>query len=193
MPANPPGHPPGKTAVRRARLADRIADVLLARSVAVLPLRDLADALGTSDRMLLYYFGTQAGLVTAALACLSERLSRQLEQTLPDAPLPPAQLFKKLTAIMARPDIARILRVWADVVARGARGEAPFREFAQGSVTGWLARMEGRLDIADRARREKTAAAILVVIEGMRLIELSAPGAAKAANSVLAKAFADKS
>jgi AcrR family transcriptional regulator len=192
MPANRPVHPPGKSAIRRARLTERIADVLLAQSVAILPLRDLADTLGTSDRMLLYYFGTQAGLITAALACLSERLSRQLEQALPDAALPPAQLFKKLTVIMARPDIARILRVWADVVARGARGEAPFREFAQGSVAGWLGRLESRLDVADRSRREKTAAAILVVIEGMRLIELSAPGAAKGAVPVLAKAFADK-
>jgi AcrR family transcriptional regulator len=186
-----PATSPDKSALRRAQLADRVADVLLARAVAVMPLRDLADVLGTSDRMLLYYFGTQAGLVTAVLARLSERLSRQLELALPATPLPPAQLFRKLTAIMARPDIARILRVWADVAARGARDEAPFREFAQGSVTGWLARTAGRLDIADRARREKTAAAILVVIEGMRLIELSAPGATKGAIPVLAKAFAD--
>lgn len=184
-----PAEFPDKSAVRRAKLADRIADVFLARAVAVMPLRDLADLLNTSDRMLLYYFGTQAGLVTAALTRLSERLSRQLEQALPAAPLPPAQLFKKLAAIMARPDIARILLVWADVAARGVQNEVPFRDFARSSVTTWLAWTEARLNIEDRAQRKKNATAILVVIEGIRLIELSAPGAAKGALPVLTKAF----
>lgn len=174
---------------RRADLAGRIADTLLEEAVALIPLRDLARALGTSDRMLLYYFESQAGLVTAALACLSDRLSHQLERALPDTALPPGQLLKKLGIVMAQPAIARILRVWADVAARGARGEAPFQEFARASVAGWTAWIEKRLDMPDRTARRKTAAAILVVVEGMRMIELAAPGNTKGAMSVLDKVF----
>ncbi len=170
-------------------LADRIADALLAEAIAVMPLRDLAQLLGTSDRMLLYYFGTQAGLLAAALTRLSGRLSHQLNRSLPDEALPPAQLLKSLNTVMAQTEIARMLRVWADVAARGARGEAPFRDFAQASVSGWMDWIEKRLDVQDRAARRTTAAAILVAVEGMRMIELSAPGSAKGAMVVLARAF----
>jgi AcrR family transcriptional regulator len=180
----------GKFAARRAALADRIADILLARGLAAMPLRDLAQLLGTSDRMLLYYFATQSGLTAAALSCLSQRLSRHLDKALPAGRLPPPQLLKTLCAVLARPDIARILRVWADVTARGARGEAPFRDFARASVTGWLAWTAARLDVAGEARRGRTAAAMLAAIEGMRSLELSAPGATRGVPQLLAKAFA---
>ena len=83
----------------------------------------------------------------------------------------------------------RTLRVWADVSARGARGEAPFQDFARASVSGWTAWIEKRLDVADSANRKKTASAILVVVEGLRMIELSAPGSTKGAAPVLARAF----
>lgn len=178
-----------KSAARRGQLAARIAAVLLEDGVAVLPLRDLAARLKTSDRMLLYYFGSQAELVRAALGHLSAALAARLEQALPPARLPAGMLLKRLLVVMARPDIAPILKVWADVAARGARGEQPFAEFARGSVTGWLAWTADRLDMPGRIRREKSAAALLVVIEGMRMLELSAPGAAKAAAPVLARAF----
>src|ERR1700712_4121479 len=126
--------PPAKSAARRAKMADRIAALLLKQGVAALSLRSLAEELGTSDRMLLYYFGSQAALTRTVLSGLSVRLVGRLEQALPAAPVPPAQLFKRLMAVMAQPEIAAILRVWADVTARGARGEQPFRDFARASV-----------------------------------------------------------
>jgi AcrR family transcriptional regulator len=181
-----------KSEARRAVLSDRIADILLSRAVAVVPLRELAGLLGTSDRMLLYYFGTQAALVTAALTCLSERLATQLEQALPSTPLSPAQLLRKLDGITTRPGVAGILRVWADVAARGARGEAPFQDFAKASVASWLDWIGGRLAIRNSAQRTKMASAILVVIEGVRLLELTAPGTTGAAAGILAKAFDER-
>jgi AcrR family transcriptional regulator len=180
---------PPKSDVRRNQLTARIAALLLEDAVAVLPLRELAVRLETSDRMLLYYFGTQADLTGAALAHLSGLLAAQLGRALPPARLPAGALLKKLLAVMAGPDIAPILKVWADVAARGARGEQPFADLARASVTGWLDWTAARLDMPGRARREKTAAAILVVIEGMRMLEMSAPGATEGAPALLAKAF----
>jgi AcrR family transcriptional regulator len=180
---------PDKSAARRGQLAARIAALLLADRVALLPLRDMATRLETSDRMLLYYFGTQSELLRAALGHLSEMLALRLAHALPPRRLPAAALLKTLLAVMAQPDIAPILKVWADVAARGARGEQPFADFARGSVTAWLAWTADRLDMPGRARREKTAAALLVVIEGTRLLELSAPGATRHAAPLLAKAF----
>ena len=179
----------GKFGTRRAELTGQIADALLDQGVALIPLRDMAGMLGTSDRMLLYYFDTQAGLVTAVLSCLSERLSQRLDRALPDKPLPPALLLKKLMMVMAQPDIARTLRVWADVSARGARGEAPFEAFSRATVSRWTDWIEKRLEMKDRALRRKTATAMLVVVEGVRMIELAAPGTTKGAAFLLGEAF----
>jgi AcrR family transcriptional regulator len=165
-----------KKSSRRQDLAADIAALLLEDGVAVLPLRDLAVRLGTSDRMLLYYFGNQADLVEASLGHLSALLAARLESALPPARLPTAALAAKLARIMQKPDIAPILRVWADIAARGARGEKPFAKFASGAVETWLEWIGARLAVADRGRREKEATAILVAIEGARMLELFAPG-----------------
>lgn len=179
---------PDKSAARRGQLAVRIASVMLEDGVASLPLRDLAARLETSDRMLLYYFGTQAELVRAALAQLSGLLAARLEGALPSQRMPAGALLRRLLTVMALPGIAPILKVWADVAARGARGEQPFADFAGGAVTLWRGWIADRLDVPVRVRA-KTASALLVVIEGSRMLELSAPGAAKDAAPLLAKAF----
>ena len=81
------------------------------------------------------------------------------------------------------------MRVWGDVTARGARGEQPFREFAALSVAMWQAWIAARLDVRDRVRRDNAAMAILVMVEGLRMLELSAPGSTRGAALLLARAF----
>ncbi|MET8133009.1 TetR/AcrR family transcriptional regulator [Streptomyces sp. NPDC005251] len=57
---------------KRLDLINRVRAYLIRNGLADLSLRPLARALGTSDRMLLYYFGTKEGMVAEALA-LDER------------------------------------------------------------------------------------------------------------------------
>ncbi|MET9889212.1 TetR/AcrR family transcriptional regulator [Streptomyces sp. NPDC006465] len=57
---------------KRRDLIDRVRLYMIRHGLADLSLRPLAQALGTSDRMLLYYFGTKERMVAEALA-LDER------------------------------------------------------------------------------------------------------------------------
>lgn len=57
---------------KRHDLLDRVREYMIRNGLADLSLRPLARALGTSDRMLLYYFGTKERMVAEALA-LDER------------------------------------------------------------------------------------------------------------------------
>src|SRR5690242_21954451 len=57
---------------KRRDLLDRVREYVSRNGVADLSLRPLARELGTSDRMLLYYFGTKEHMVAEALA-LDER------------------------------------------------------------------------------------------------------------------------
>ncbi|MFG2991842.1 TetR/AcrR family transcriptional regulator [Streptomyces sp. NPDC048257] len=53
---------------KRADLLRRVREYVIRNGLAGLSLRPLAKALGTSDRMLLYYFGSKDRLVAEALA-----------------------------------------------------------------------------------------------------------------------------
>lgn len=178
-----------KNSRRRQDLAANIGALLLDEGVAVLPLRELAARLGTSDRMLLYYFDNQADLTKACLTHLSAILAARLDQALPPHALPASVLARKLARAMRAPDIAPILRVWADVAARGARGETPFADFAKDSVASWLEWIAIRLDIPDRRRRRNVAGAVLLLIEGARALDLLASGTSATAMPVLLRAL----
>src|SRR5882672_1697025 len=58
---------------RRAKLLDEVADYILSNGLADLSLRPLATAIGTSPRMLLYFFGSKERLIAQALAHIRTR------------------------------------------------------------------------------------------------------------------------
>src|SRR5262245_37348759 len=107
-----------KSQAKRQALAARIADVLLAEGVAQIPLRDLATRLGTSDRMLLYYFADKAELVTAAVAELSARMGAMLAGVTPAERRPSADVLDSTTRFLLSPPVAPFMNVWADIAAR---------------------------------------------------------------------------
>jgi AcrR family transcriptional regulator len=83
---------------KRRDLLDRIREYMIRNGLADLSLRPLARTLGTSDRMLLYYFGTKERLVAEALA-LDERrplLRARIVLDPPALPRTPAELRRFL-------------------------------------------------------------------------------------------------
>jgi AcrR family transcriptional regulator len=75
---------------RREQLVDAAVDYVFEHGVSDLSLRPLAEALGTSSRMLIYHFGTKEQLLVEVLKAARARQYRMLEawvaegRTLPD-------------------------------------------------------------------------------------------------------------
>jgi len=69
-----------KTPERREVLLRRIVDTLLANGIADLSLRPLAEAVGTSARLLIYHFDTKEQLLTDALAEVRRRIERSVRE-----------------------------------------------------------------------------------------------------------------
>jgi AcrR family transcriptional regulator len=178
---------------RRAALIARIAALLLARGQAQIPLRELARELDTSDRMLLYYFKDKTELVTAALSALSARLAHTLQAALPAGRVEPAQLLARVAALLASRPMQPFMSVWADLVAHGTRGEAPYRAFMSASAAGWLERIEARLDLPEGAARRRAAAVILTIAEGSRMLEDALPGCTRDTLQIFAAGLAAQS
>jgi AcrR family transcriptional regulator len=134
--------------------------------VSTLSLRPLAAAIGTSDRMLLYYFTTREALLAAVLTEVASRLRQVLLQVLPDEPAPPAAVLAASLGAAADPVAQRPLRVWVEVVGLAAAGDPTCKATATALGRTWVDWLAERIDAPDGERRA-AAAAVLAVIDGL--------------------------
>ena len=159
-------------AARRAALAVALGDIVLAEGLDALSLRPAAARLGTSDRMLLYYFGTKAALVADTLGSLSERLASRLASVSIEAKLSPHAMIAMSVDLLAQPDVKPFMTLWAEIVARSVRGDAIFRQITDQMAASWCRWIEERTEFPDRADTKASAVAILAVIEGLSTFTL---------------------
>ncbi len=105
---------------RRDLLAEGACDYVLERGLIGLSLRPLAAALGTSDRMLLYHFGTREALIAEVLRRSADRSVAAL-QALP-AEDDVATGVQTLWQAHRRGTLDRCQRVYAQAAAQGLLG-----------------------------------------------------------------------
>ena len=67
----------------RSLMLDAMADHVLGHGLNTASLRPLAQAAGTSDRMLIYHFGSKDALIAALLEHLAARMAAGLSSALP--------------------------------------------------------------------------------------------------------------
>ena len=64
------------------------------------------------------------------------------------------------------------MRLWVEVVAAAARGEAPYPAIVARVMGGFRMWVDARLDLPEGADREGTAAAIIAVVDGLALVDI---------------------
>lgn len=160
---------------QREVVVERLAAHLLETGLARTSLRQLAQAAGVSDRMLLYYFADKADVLSAVMTRVAGELAVRLADAIPgDAPLKPAELVRRAAAFTTGPEMRRFMRLWVEVVAAAARDEAPFPAIVSQVMAGFRQWVDARLDLPPGADREGTAAAVIAVIDGLALVDICA-------------------
>lgn len=154
-----------KPADRRAALLEMLADHVLAHGLAAASLRPLARAAGTSDRMLLYYFTDKADLIGAILETIAARLTAMLGVAT-TAPQPLERLRQTLVQSLSSVALWPYMRIWLEVAAGAARGDALLARVGEAIGRGFLAWGEAQLVSASPAARRTQAAQLLVFVEG---------------------------
>jgi AcrR family transcriptional regulator len=149
---------------RPAQLMERIIEYLTHHGLAELSLRPLARAVGSSPRVLLYYFGSKEQLVAEVFAALRERQRAQL------AALPARRFAEGCWAMwkhMTAPQSLRYFRLFFEAVGIAIRQPAQHRAFLAATVEDWLAALVGPLRSGGMSA---TAARTLatIVIAGLR-------------------------
>jgi AcrR family transcriptional regulator len=155
---------------RRNELLSGAVEYVLEHGLTDLSLRPLAAALDTSDRMVLYYFGTRDALVTAVLGNVADRLRALLAAALPPEPQRPAAILASALGVADDRAAARLLGLWLEVVARAGTADTVFAETAAAVIEDWVSWFAERIDVPTEQRRA-AAAGVLVVIDGLVLFE----------------------
>jgi AcrR family transcriptional regulator len=160
-----------ETGDRRSALLEAVSDHVLDRGLGASSLRQLAEAAGTSDRMLLYYFRDKAELVEAALGTLAGRLAASLDEMRAPGPLSEDDLRGRLVPAALDSRFRPFMQLWLEVAAMAARGDAICGAAGRRIAEGFLDWIGAQLAAADDAARRAAAARILASVEGMVILE----------------------
>lgn len=171
-----------KPDIRRAEILERIADHVLAHGLSASSLRPLAKAAGTSDRMLLYYFADKAEMMTAALGVIAMRIMAAMEARKAPEPLQFEQLLPIMLDAIVDDEMWPFMGVWLEIASLAAKGDAFYRAVGEQLGRGFLAWGAAQIDAPSEAQRQKEAARMLVMAEGMVVLKsIGLDGDARAA------------
>lgn len=154
---------------RRAELLDGACRYVLDHPIGTVSLRPLAAALGTSDRMLVYHFGSREGLLTAVLDRFGDQLQALLAAAMAEERIAPRDAFLTLVTTMADPRADAILRLWFEMCGLAARRVDPFVAEVARVSDAWIAWLASRLDVEDDAA-VTAAEAVLAAADGLALV-----------------------
>jgi AcrR family transcriptional regulator len=123
---------------RREELLELAYAYVLRNGMAGMSLRPLAEAVGSSPRVLLYLFGSKDGLVRALLGrSRAEELA--LLADVRAAGGGPAEVVERLWEWLAAPQRRDLLRLWAEGYARSlVEPDGPWAGFAAQGVHDWI-------------------------------------------------------
>ncbi|MFE6511117.1 TetR/AcrR family transcriptional regulator [Nocardioides sp. NPDC057767] len=160
------GTAPAKDPQRRAAWAELATDYVHANGLIGLSLRPLAAELGTSNRVLLYHFGTKDQLVADVLRTSNERSVAEVAALEPSEDLRSA--VYDLWAVM---EGDRCSRIYVEAAALGLFGREPYVSAVQEANTLWIAGLIAHLTKSgvDPAVAERAANVIDAAFMGFQL------------------------
>ena len=180
---------------RRAELTDHALDYVLSHGLVGLSLRPLAAALSTSDRMLVYHFGSKERLVGAVLDRAQQRLAASIQ--LPDPP--PSnltELVDQLWSALRAPEAAQVTRLYLETCVLAVQDPARWRSAPERLRGAWRTPLrEGLVAFGIPAEQaEPLADLILDTVDGLALHRLTAgqPGPADAAAAAFARLLVNR-
>lgn len=141
---------PAKGRMSRETLLPLLAAHVLRHGLAGISLRPLAKAAGTSDRMLLYHFGSKDALMAELLKYLAELYAQSLDAAFPSEPAASRQqTISRVVGITRTPPFVPFMRLWWELVAGASGGNEHYRTSAQTMMDELLEWLEQHMPVDD--------------------------------------------
>jgi AcrR family transcriptional regulator len=144
---------------RQNELLEAAYRYALAHGLTDLSLRPLAEAIGSSPRVLLFLFGSKDGLLRALLSrARADEVALLDRARQPDQPAGLVQAVERVWAWLAAKEHRPLLRLWAEAYARSlVQPDGAWAGFARATVEDWLGVLA---DCQPRAERDSEDGAI---------------------------------
>ena len=176
------------TSLNKPDLLRAMAAHVRGTGLAGASLRPLARAAGTSDRMLIYHFGSKGALMADLLDHLAAEMLSAMTAALPPAPCATeAGCAAEIVALLRTPTFRPYLRVWLDILSAAGRGDADHAACARRILSGQVDWIAARLPEGTAKPRQR-AAEMLALVQGALVLEIG--GMTAAAENAIARAYA---
>jgi AcrR family transcriptional regulator len=150
----------------RDRLLAGATAYIAQHGFADVSLRELAAALGTSHRMLIYHFGSKAQLFVEIIRAFETEQRLMIGAFAADPGLSRAEVMRRVWAQVSAPAAADQVRLFFQVCGQALSGEEAGRGLLEGIISDWL---EPMVDV-ERSRGTPAAAARAEVRIGVALM-----------------------
>ena len=161
----------------RERLLAAAVDYVAAHGIGEVSLRQLAAALGTSHRMLVYHFGSKEGLLVEVIRAVEARQRDALADLAANADLPVDEQARRMWRRLADPALWPHERLFFEVYGQALQGRPHTAALLDGIVDSWLEPLTA-LNIAQGLPPERARASArlgIAVTRGL-LLDLLATG-----------------
>ena len=175
----------------RGRLLAGAIEHVSQHGVGEISLRQLAAALGTSHRMLLYHFGSREALLIEVIRTVEEQQRTALKQILEqESGQPPGEIMRRMWARVADPALWPNERLFFEVYAQALQGSPHALPLLDGIVDDWVDPL-AHLVAPGRPEAEARAQARLgvAVVRGL-LLDLLATGDREAVDAAMERYIA---
>jgi AcrR family transcriptional regulator len=138
----------------KQRLLAGVIDYLATHGVGDVSLRQLAAAVGTSHRMLIYHFGSKDGLLVEVVRAVEQRQRELFAELELDTNAPPDEIGRCFWRSIADPAMWPYERLFFELYGRALQGDPSAAPLLAGIVDHWLA------PLAEWGRRQGMAPAV---------------------------------
>jgi AcrR family transcriptional regulator len=161
----------------KERLLDAVIDHFTTDGLADQSLRRIAEAIGSSHRMLLYHFGSKDGLLLEVVREVEARTQARLAQLAEMADMRSDVVIRRMWSYLTDPELAGFERLFFALYGRALQGDRATLPLLRGDIEHWLdANVELAADVGVPAEMVRTHSRLgLAVMRGL-LLDLLATG-----------------
>jgi AcrR family transcriptional regulator len=122
----------------KERLLEAVIDHLTDDGLADQSLRRIAQATGTSHRMLLYHFGSKDGLLLEVVRAVEARTQARLAEVAEIADLRSDVVIRRMWSYLTDPELAGFERLFFALYGRALQGDTAAQPLLLGDIEHWL-------------------------------------------------------
>jgi AcrR family transcriptional regulator len=165
------------SATPKEKLLEAVADVALAGGIADRSLRAIAEAAGTSHRMLIHHFGSREGLLVDVIGAVEARQRGALTELVADSIQAPGNLADRFWKHLRSPELAPQERLFFEVYGQALQGRQWAKPLLEGVVENWVGPVAAMLEAEGiRPDTARTVARLYVAVGRGLLLDVLATG-----------------